>query len=501
MDTQSFDIDCDVAWMHNKNITDTVIVFSHLVEQQLSTYKPHYQQWVIEQIRKGENYNSVTDAVDYYIAKIGDNRFQNLLQKYTSSPKNILSLSLDDIKTAQSDFEAAYNRLSRRERNKLKSNVLVDQPGLKIVKFEKSSPVDVDAAKALSVAAQNTKWCVCNVETAENYLKQGPLYLLTVCDRSLSNKFLCHIESNQLMDIYDKPKLFSEEFVVVISKYIIGFGIFCDNKMSNIYKGSIIHSPQLAYYYARDVIKGRWPQAEHTIMASEYANLYAREVIKGRWPQAEPYIIQNPVSAYSYARDVIKGRWPEAEPYIMQHPGWTYYYAHDVIKGRWLQAEPTMMENLEWVYQYARDVIDGRWSEAEPAIMQDSEWSYKYARFIIKGRWPEAESTIINNKLMICEYARDVIKGRWPEAESNILKDPRWAYSYARDVINGRWPEAEPHIMQDQQWASKYARDIINGRWTEAEPRIMQDQQWASKYARYVIQSAQHRCYSEEGET
>ena len=365
------------------------------VVQQLSTYKSHYQQWIIQQIRKGENYNSIIDAVDYYITKISDNRFQNLLRKHTPSPKNILSLSLDDIKTAQRDFEITYNRLSKRERDRLKSNVLVDRPGLKIVKFEKSGPGDVDAAKALSAAAQNTSWCVCNVETADDYLEQGPLYLLTVD----GERYLCHIESNQLMDVNDESKEFPVQFCVVISKYISNFGLFCDDKKSNVYKQSILSNPKLAYYYARDVIKGRWLEAEPTIMKDpQSACNYAYDVIKDRWPQAEPIIMQHPQRAYEYARYVIGDRWPQAEPYIIQDPASAYDYAREVIKGRWPQAEPTIMQYPQWAYRYAHDIIKDRWREAEPTIIQIPIWAYYYARDIIKGRWPEAEPTILNSE-------------------------------------------------------------------------------------------------------
>ena len=34
-------------------------------------------------------------------------------------------------------------------------------------------------------------------------------------------------------------------------------------------------------------------------------------------PESEPYIVKHPGWASEYARDVIKGRWPEAEPYIL----------------------------------------------------------------------------------------------------------------------------------------------------------------------------------------
>ena len=46
----------------------------------------------------------------------------------------------------------------------------------------------------------------------------------------------------------------------------------------------------------------------------------------------------DPVPAYRYARDVIKGRWPDAESVIMTSPEWAYGYACDVIKGHWPEA-------------------------------------------------------------------------------------------------------------------------------------------------------------------
>ena len=49
-----------------------------------------------------------------------------------------------------------------------------------------------------------------------------------------------------------------------------------------------------AYYYAYNVIEGRWPEAEATIMRdSYYAYQYAHNVIKGRWPEAEAEIKTN----------------------------------------------------------------------------------------------------------------------------------------------------------------------------------------------------------------
>jgi hypothetical protein len=48
------------------------------------------------------------------------------------------------------------------------------------------------------------------------------------------------------------------------------------------------------------------------------AHYYAAEVVRGRWPEAEPVIVKDGRWAYLYARYVINGRWPEAEAAIAQ---------------------------------------------------------------------------------------------------------------------------------------------------------------------------------------
>ncbi len=127
-------------------------------------------------------------------------------------------------------------------------------------------------------------------------------------------------------------------------------------KLENIIKTKT--DPHYAYVYARDVIKGRWKEAEEYIKTDPYwAFRYARDVIKGRWKEAEEYIKTNPQSAYFYARDVIKGRWPEAEDYIKKDPYYAYHYAKNVIKGRWPEAEEYIKKDPKYAAHYAKEVI------------------------------------------------------------------------------------------------------------------------------------------------
>ena len=77
----------------------------------------------------------------------------------------------------------------------------------------------------------------------------------------------------------------------------------------------------------------------------------------------EPYLIKDPRWAFYYARDIIKGRWKEAEQYIIEDSGWSYWYARDIIKGRWIEAEQHIINDSASVYLYARDVIKGKLPE------------------------------------------------------------------------------------------------------------------------------------------
>lgn len=109
--------------------------------------------------------------------------------------------------------------------------------------------------------------------------------------------------------------------------------------------------------------------------------------------------------AYWYARFVIKGRWPEAEDTIAKDAEWACQYASDVIKGRWPEAEATIAKNAYWAYRYARYAIKGRCPEVEDTIAKNANWAYRYVRHVIKGRWPEVEDTIAKDAHWAYWYA------------------------------------------------------------------------------------------------
>jgi len=74
-------------------------------------------------------------------------------------------------------------------------------------------------------------------------------------------------------------------------------------------------TPQEAYYIAYDAGK-RLPEIEDIVLTdSWFSCCYARDIIKGRWIEAEDFIMNNharpPYYCYFYAVDIIKGKLPQ----------------------------------------------------------------------------------------------------------------------------------------------------------------------------------------------
>jgi hypothetical protein len=327
------------------------------IRQRLSDYKSHEQQWALTELRKGENIESIIDGLEYYRDKIKDNRYQQIMKPITNpaNPKSLIQITLQQIKAGQQQYDAKYGRISKRgAKRKAKEtkheyiSTLIDEPDLKVIKIEKTDDT-TGAAEAAREIAKGTDWCVSCIKTGDGYLKKGPLYHIEY----KGNKYLCHIESGQLMDIYDNEYEIDVELYHRLSKHIEGIGLFLKDKTLPEYGDAIKYSPEIAYNYTKDVIKGRWPEAEQYIMRDQYwAYVYARDIIKGRWREAEQYIVKNPYWACAYADHVINHRWPEAESVIMKDPHSAYWYAKNVIKGRWPEAEPYIKQKYYIWHEY-----------------------------------------------------------------------------------------------------------------------------------------------------
>ena len=136
---------------------------------------------------------------------------------------------------------------------------------------------------------------------------------------------------------------------------------FVEGKSTPAKVSKKISNPVSAFNYAKNVIKGRFPEGEKAIASDpKYAYRYANSVLKGRWPEAEKVIASAPWWAYNYAKNVIRGRWPEAEKEIASDPGSLFFYAKNVIRGRWFEMEERLVTDPAFedaAYRYVQHFI------------------------------------------------------------------------------------------------------------------------------------------------
>ena len=331
-----------------------------------------YSEWLIKQWRDGtanfpEDTEKLSNSLTIFHAK--KTRLQEKdINKY--SPDSLASALDQELGLTQKELKAAQH------------GKLMLPPGAELVL--ESGPyqfVKVTTVEAATQLSSRTEWCTANKPRARAYLSDGPLYLVYE-DRE--RKTLISFERNEFMDVMNKkiPVKLKYKFIDLLEP-ITGY--------------SKQNDPRWAFEYARDIIEGRWPEAEEIIIKSVHRSLsisdlavkYAQDVIKGRWPEAEEAIIKNVQLAVKYAQNVIKGRWPEAEEAISKDARYAYGYAVMLkrlgIMDRWPEGEEAISKHIELAFLYAIDVIEGRWPEGEKAISRDHEWWIEYNDFIKFG--------------------------------------------------------------------------------------------------------------------
>ena len=301
--------------------------------------------------------------------------------------------------------------------------------------------LEITTSEAAAHYALNTKWCTSDAETAERYLKRGPLYIVFQKrpNGKLKKLYKYTYNYSQFMDILNKPAK-------------------PDKEIQQLIKPPLDSKPAILAGFCA-FMGFRWLEAEPIISKDpEWAYYYAQNVLQGRFPEAEPVIVKNLEYAHYYALNILGRRWPEAELRMAKDLRWAYYYAHYVLKRPWPEAEPTIAQDPRLAYNYALYVLKRPWPEAEPTIAKDPRWAYNYAIYILRKRFPEAEPIIAQSPMYAYSYADGILKHPWPEAEPIIAKDSGWAYYYAINVLRDRFYKAEPYIAQDPDYWVNYKR-------------------------------------------
>jgi hypothetical protein len=134
-----------------------------------------------------------------------------------------------------------------------------------------------------------------------------------------------------------------------------------------------------------------------------------REII-----EAEELIAKNPQYAFFYAKNIVRGRWLTGEPAILKNPEWCYNYVKEVVQERLPKCEAVIATSAYYACEYAIKIIKDRFPEGEAAIAKDPHCAVRYAKEIIKARWPEAEKVIFTSDDCTRCYAKqfnlDVIR-------------------------------------------------------------------------------------------
>lgn len=118
-----------------------------------------------------------------------------------------------------------------------------------------------------------------------------------------------------------------------------------------------------AMWYAESVAKGEWKPGEKAILeGKDWCSYYYAKAMGRRWEPGEQKIlkVKDPATCFDYAKNVIQGRWLEAERVIVKDKEFAMQYAVSIVKGRWEDGEDVIIKDPELCYLYAKDVIRGR---------------------------------------------------------------------------------------------------------------------------------------------
>jgi hypothetical protein len=184
----------------------------------------------------------------------------------------------------------------------------------------------------------------------------------------------------------------------------------------------LIKNPKLAVEYAWQVKKSRWPEAEDVLLRSADPFIlynYALLILKDRWVEAEPIISNNQEASYHYARSVLKGRFPAAEHNFLDFDYEKQSFARDYVYELHCSKDEEIINHIrnaveaKEAYEKAKEVVTEKWkgsladldhdkriamAELENSIQKHDYWWEKYQKEFIKDRL-EKELKILQKKI------------------------------------------------------------------------------------------------------
>jgi len=140
-------------------------------------------------------------------------------------------------------------------------------------------------------------------------------------------------------------------------------------------------SPINVFNYAKDILKGPFPEGEIIIAQDiELAFRYIEEITFAPF-QYKHIFTSTPENAFRYA-ELFKEPFPEGEDIIAQNPELSYRYATEILKGPFPKGEDIIKKNPYWAVQYIKNVLKDRKRSWEPYIKGDIESWKEYLEFL-----------------------------------------------------------------------------------------------------------------------
>lgn len=152
----------------------------------------------------------------------------------------------------------------------------------------------------------------------------------------------------------------------------------------------------------------------------------------GRLPEKfEKIIAKKAYYAFWYAKNIIKGRFELAEKIIGKTKSYAYDYAITIHKGRFELGEHKISRDANHACYYAiynLKPLGLRFELGEPAIAKDGYASLDYSRYVLKplgvNRFELGEPVMASNASHAYEYSTQVLEDRFELGECAIFGSP-----------------------------------------------------------------------------
>lgn len=325
-----------------------------------------YMEWILRQIERGdirlggEDDAKTKESLERFMALSKKGRFtgsHNILEYKTWG-------DLAEVLAANAEVKGKAEEV--RHKSAEGTRLLAKHGSLELY--------EVSTVEAATTLFKGTSWCVKDPRFSENttYLGGGNNFLYV--EKSGAQYALVHPASGQAKDTFDRgikdsvakelAPLFEEHYSMLKPKGEIEVLYLMAAPESMRAK-----DPELGYYYALKIVKGKFPEAEPVIAKStRFGYLYAEKVLKKPWPEAEAAIAKDATYAYNYAKSLLVAPFPAGEAAIAQEPQSAYWYWFNILLAKKTKpksgaSDPTL-----------------RWPEGEAAIIGSEATKFWYQR-------------------------------------------------------------------------------------------------------------------------